>query len=154
MRLSRSSTWKWTQTRPMPSKAAHVSKALRNEAALSRFHFEPDLYEWYITVSFYAAVHWIRAYLAAAGRGAGEREEITYEDFPRHVRDVYRLAHGTGVMGAADMLDSFTTLKRLSQRARYGCMPPAWYARQTGDADSALKAVRAFVGGEGVDTSG
>lgn len=139
----------------MASKAEHVAKALRDEAALSRFDFEPDLYEWYITVSFYAAVHWIRAYLAAAGRGAGGREEIPYEDFPRHVRQVFRAQHGAAGSGPAeDALARFQTLKRLSQRARYGCLPPAWYARQTGEADAALKGIRAFVGGEGVDTSG
>lgn len=138
----------------MASKAEHVTKALRNEAALSRFDFEPDLYEWYVTVSFYAAVHWIRAYLAAAGYGAGQREEITYEDFPRHVREVYRAQHGPAAGPADRALNAFQIIKRLSQRARYGCESPGWYARQTGDADSALKAVRAFVGGEGVDTSG
>lgn len=51
------------------------------------------------------------------------------------------------------VLENFALLKRLSQRARYGCMPPAWYARQTGEADSALKAVRSFVSSEGVETS-
>lgn len=133
----------------MPSKHAHAEKARRNEEALGRFTFEPDLYEWYATVSFYAAVHWIRAYLAARGRGSGEREEITYEDFPRHVRDVYRAQHGPDVRPAEAALNAFQIIKRLSQRARYGCLSPAWYARQTGTADAALKAVRDFVNSEG-----
>lgn len=136
----------------MPSKALHIEKAQRNEAALSRFNFEPDLYEWYITASFYAAVHWLRAYFAAAGLYTGEKEETTYEDFPRVVLNVYRAAHGSDLGPAAAMLRQFAALKHLSQRARYGCMSPGWYARHTGDADSALKAVRAFVEGEGVET--
>lgn len=136
----------------MPSKGQHIEKAQRNEAALSRFDFEPDLYEWYLTVSFYAAVHWLRAYFAAAGLYTGEREEATYEDFPRVVLNVYRAAHGSDFGPAEKMLLAFSDLKRLSQRARYGCLPPAWYARQTGDADAALKAVRAFVETEGIET--
>lgn len=132
----------------MPSKHAHTEKAQRNEAALSRFDFEPDLYEWYITVSFYAAVHWLRAYFAQAGRYTGERDEPTYEDFPRIVAEVYRARHGGAFEPAGVILQEFNTLKRLSQRARYGCMSPAWYARQTGTADAALKAVRDFVNGE------
>ncbi|MFC6590861.1 hypothetical protein ACFP81_01620 [Deinococcus lacus] len=134
----------------MPSKASHVAKAQRNEAALSRFDFEPDQYEWYLTVSFYAAVHWLRAYFAQAGLYTGEREEVTYEDFPRVVARIYRAAHGGEFGPAAAMLERFGELKRLSQRARYGCMAPGWYARQTGDADAALRAIREFVRGEGV----
>lgn len=137
----------------MPSKHAHIEKARRNEEALSRFNFEPDLYEWYITVCFYAAVHWLRAYFSSAGLYTGEKEEPTYEDFPRIVGNVYRATHGADLGPASKMLDHFTDLKRLSQRARYGCMPAAWYARQTGGAEAALNAVRAFVAGEGIDTA-
>lgn len=136
----------------MPSKYAHIEKAQRNEEALKRFNFEPDLYEWYITVCFYAAVHWLRAYFASAGLYTGEKEEATYEDFPRIVGNVYRAAHGADFGPAAQMLEDFAQLKRLSQRARYGCMSAGWYARHTGDAEAALKAVRAFVAGEGIDT--
>lgn len=134
----------------MPSKYAHIEKARRNEEALSRFDFERDLYEWYLTISFYAAVHWLRAYFAHAGLYTGEREEPTYEDFPRIVGNVYRATHGADFGPAEEMLRYFSDLKRLSQRARYGCMPAGWYARHTGDADAALKAVRAFVEGEGI----
>lgn len=132
----------------MPSKAAHIEKARRNEAALSRFAFEPDGYEWYLTISFYAAVHWLRAYFAQAGRYIGPRDEPTYEDFPRIIREVYRVG---SVDGAAleEVMTAFQELKRLSQRARYGCMTPGWYARHTGDADAALKVVQAFVQRQG-----
>lgn len=134
----------------MSSKAAHIEKALRNEAAPARFNFEPDLYEWYITVSFYAAVHWLRAYFASAGQHLGEGEDVTYNRFPSIVAGIYQAAHGGEFGPAAAMLGEFGRLKQLSQRARYDCKPPAWYARQTGDADSALVAIRAFVQGEGV----
>lgn len=135
----------------MSGKHAHIEKARRNEAALSRFDFEPDLYEWYLTVSFYAAVHWIRAYLAHAGQFTGEREQPTYEQFPRLVRDTLRAQHGAGYSGGDAALDAFLDLKTLSQEARYKCRPPAWYARQTGDADAALSVIREFVRGEGID---
>ncbi|WP_339097800.1 hypothetical protein WDJ50_14760 [Deinococcus sp. VB142] len=46
-------------------------------------------------------------------------------------------------------MTAFQELKRLSQRARYGCMTPGWYARHTGDADAALKVVQAFVQRQG-----
>ena len=128
----------------MPSKAAHIEKALRNEAALRRFDFEPDGYEWYITISFYAAVHWLRAYFAGAGLYTALRDEPTYEDFPRISRNVYRAAH-PDQQPLENMLAAFQELKRLSQRARYGCMTPGWYARRTGDADHALKEIRDFV---------
>ena len=129
----------------MPSKAAHIEKALRNEAALSRFDFDPDSYEWYITISFYAAVHWLRAYFAGAGLYTALRDEPTYEDFPRIARNVYRVMHPERVETLESMLTSFQELKRLSQRARYGCMSPGWYARHTGDADHALQEIRTFV---------
>lgn len=134
----------------MPSKAQHIEKAQRNEAALSRFDFDPDQYEWYLTVSFYAAVHWFRAYFSQAGLYTGEREETTYEDFPRVARNVYRAEHGSQNQPVERALTAFQALKQLSQRARYGCQTPGWYARHTGDADAALKAVREFVQGEGV----
>lgn len=134
----------------MPSKAQHLEKARRNEAALSRFNFEPDLYEWYLTVSFYAAVHWFRAYFSQAGLYTGERDETTYEDFPRVARNIYRAEHGSENQPIERALTAFQTLKQLSQRARYNCQTPSWYARQTGDADMALKVVREFVQGQGV----
>lgn len=137
----------------MSSKHAHSEKALRNEAALSRFDFEPDLYEWYITVSFYAAVHWLRAYFAHSGRYTGENDGTTYNDFPRVVSDIYRAKHGPAFRPAAEMLEAFEQLKDLSQRARYMCRTPGQYARQTGDADRTLKIVRDFVQSEGIDTT-
>lgn len=133
----------------MGNKHAHVEKAQRNEAALSRFNFEPDLYEWYITVSFYASVHWLRAFLTVGGRGL--REEIPYEQFPHQVREVYRAHFGQNAQAAETALNAFQIIKKLSQRARYGCESPAWYARQTGTADAALKTVRDFVTGHGVE---
>lgn len=137
----------------MASKRNHIAKALKNEAALRRFNFDADQYDWYITMTFYAGVHWIRAYLASGGLFVGDRDEVHYDDFPRHVREVYRVNHGTADTGADEMLDNFHSLKRLSQRARYGCMSEAWYAQRTGDADSALKAICTFVGADGVDIS-
>lgn len=134
----------------MPSKALHIEKARRNEAALSRFPFDPDQYEWYLTISFYAAVHWFRAYFSQAGLYTGEREETTYEDFPRVARNVHRAEHGSNNKDVERALTAFQSLKQLSQRARYGCQTVGWYARKTGEADSALKTVRNFVQGEGV----
>lgn len=136
----------------MSSKNAHIEKALRNETALKQFNFEPDLYEWYITVSFYAAVHWLRAYFAQAGRFTSSTEQPSYEEFPRLITDMYRAkASGAVLLPVRDKaIDAFLDLKRLSQRARYDCRPAAWYARHTGDADTALKVIRAFVEGEGV----
>lgn len=129
----------------MASKHAHAAKARQNEAALGRFYFDPDAYDWYITVTFYAAVHWVRAYLADAGRGAGAADDLTYEDFPRLVREVCRARKGAQSEPAEVMLDAFQILKKLSKKSRYRCEPSGWYGRQTGDADAALRTVRDFV---------
>ena len=136
----------------MANKHKHVEKALSNEAFLPVIARHDGHYDWYITTVFYAGVHWVRAYLADAGIGAADAEEIIYDDFPRHIRAIYRGVHGN-IEAADDVIDEFASLKRLSRRSRYACMAPSWYAQRTGDAEAHLSALCAFVGKQGIDTS-
>lgn len=116
----------------MGNKHAHVEKAQRNEAALSRFNFEPDLYEWYITVSFTlpstgCAPSW--------PWGPGTEEEVHYDQFPHQVREVYRAHFGQNAQAAETALNAFQIIKNChSGRGTAANLPrgtPAKQARQT-----------------------
>jgi hypothetical protein len=64
----------------VPSKDQHLGKAIGNERfAKSLALSEPPWIEWALTAMFYAAMHYIEAYLAT--RGQHPRSHVTRDGF-------------------------------------------------------------------------
>lgn len=124
----------------------HAERAVHNEGLLQplvRLDTHPD---WYITAAFYAGVHWLRAFLALHGVGVGEREDVHYDDFARHLRDISRRKN----LDVELVVQNFKDMKDLARAARYHCLPKHWYDQKLHEVDAALKAVREFVTANGV----
>lgn len=130
----------------MASKRNHIDKAKHNEGLLKPLGSLDTHPDWYITTTFYAAVHWIRAYFADNNIGAGPKEDLFYVDFGTHFRTTQRR---TGVV-TTDVAEAFEDLKDLSTEARYQCQSKHWYDQRIHEADNALKTIRAFVSKNGV----
>lgn len=123
----------------MASATEHQERANHNEAllpALEKLDTHPD---WYITAAFYAAVHWLRAFLAL--HRVGRSEEITYQEFPRHLRDIARI---TGLK-VEHLIQQFEDFRDLSHQSRYNIRSKHWYDQRLHEADNALTRIREFV---------
>lgn len=86
--------------------AKHLKWARDNESLAETFslidHFDAD---WCITVVFYAAVHYVDAYLAARDRTVGDHSEREHA-----------IAHDAIL---SQIFGQYTELKRMSREARY-----------------------------------
>ncbi|WP_425146543.1 hypothetical protein [Deinococcus sp.] len=130
----------------MATPREHIGKAQHNESLLNTPRGLEDHPDWRITVAFYAAVHWLRAYLALHGLAAGRRDDLHYDEFSRHLRDLAR----KGSISAEDVIVEFAELRDLARQSRYYCHPDAWYHQRVFEAEQALKGVRGFVTSNGI----
>lgn len=112
----------------MPTQAEHKAQAERNE----RFYLTvPNDYDdWGITARFYAALHWMTAYL---------RTRYAEGEVDRHKKVFDRLVPG-GVPG--DVRRAYRDLFNYSLESRYQCESDQYLASLIGPADQALKVVR------------
>lgn len=135
----------------MASKADHERKAASNLALvppLERLDSHPD---WVVTLKFYTAVHWMRAYLAANGKGLHPTAKFHYNQFGTEILNHARLGQGITPM-VEDAVDAFQELRDLSEAARYHCLPRGYFDRQMYEVDQALERVRKFVAAGNVST--
>lgn len=123
----------------MTTPRLHIEKAQRNEARLGPLSTGDDEAEWYITISFYAGVHWLRSLFAHHGWGVRAGEQIPYDEFP----DYFQKLKQRGIrLGSLE--HDFKGFKGLAHKARYDCYDPPWYASRRQDAKDYLDAIRAF----------
>lgn len=133
----------------------HIEKAQHHEALIASGRLDAEYPDWYITASFYAGVHWIRALLALNNCGEREHDDLHYDDF---VTELRRLNHERSnatppAPFRGDLqktIRAFQDLKDLARGARYRCETTGEYARQLTDVDAALKKIKAFVTGNGI----
>ena len=88
---------------------AHISQAKSNED-LAEFLKDTAYPDWRATVLFYAALHYVQAYFAGAGRMPSrhsDREEAIHLD-----------------TRISAIWNDYRSLKDWSTRARYGCQKP------------------------------
>jgi hypothetical protein len=95
---------------PEPSVDEHRKRALDNELLAKGDCLPP---EWEVTVLFYAAVHWVRAFLKYQGLA---------QSFTSH-RHVWGLLNSTEAGVDDKALEAYGELKDLSEQARYRCIP-------------------------------
>lgn len=112
----------------MPSVNAHKSQALSNEAlAPTLDSHAPD---WAITVRFYAALHWVRGYLASLGFTNIESHE-----------DTFTLLNNETQL-SAKTIGRYRKFYNLSKKARYECLPHQDLATQVSTAQTLLEQVK------------
>ncbi len=87
----------------------HLAKAARNEAFLAAIATTEYL-EWAVTVTFYAALHYLRALLATKGH---TQDFMEYSDFERTLASAYPRAQCRPVW------EAYRQLKDDSWNARY-----------------------------------
>lgn len=92
----------------MPTKEQHLTQAARNEA-LADVLLRTEYGEWTVTVYFYAAVHYIEAFLAVQGIHCdGHTERNTYVGRIPELRRVGK---------------EYSALRTVSRQARYHALP-------------------------------
>lgn len=90
----------------MPSPGDHKAQAISNEqVAQTLASTAPD---WAVTVFFYAALHWVRAYLALKNLQPSSHGQ-TFDELRKDASL------------PVDFLDRYRRLYRLSREARYEC---------------------------------
>jgi len=88
----------------------HRKRALDNELLAKEDCLPP---EWEVTVLFYAAAHWVRAFLKYQGLA---------QSFTSH-RHVWELLNSAEAGVDGETLAAYGELKYLSEQARYKCIP-------------------------------
>ncbi|MBM2826712.1 MAG: hypothetical protein HW403_776 [Dehalococcoidia bacterium] len=92
----------------MPTKDEHINQALRNEALAERLDTSLNpTQEWRVTLLFYAALHWVEAYLSDIGIG-----ERTHTQRRKQIAELPQLS---------DLYHNYHQLQRESENARYDC---------------------------------
>lgn len=92
----------------MPTKDEHIDQALRNEALADRLDATLNpTQEWRVTLFFYAALHWIEAYLSEMG--------ITAKSHQDRINKILRISE------LGPIRYNYGRLKIESENARYEC---------------------------------
>lgn len=134
----------------MARQSEHEDKARSNEdliGPLEKLDSHPD---WAVTVKFYAAVHWLRAFMAKNGIASGPKDAVHYNNFSSEVSGAVRKLEGRVSDDVSEVLDAFEDLRDMSQAARYLCLPRSYFDQRAHEADQNLKRVRDFVEARGV----
>lgn len=104
----------------MPSEQAHLTQARHNEAFVQSLDMQTTVYlDWAVTGLFYAALHYIEAFLATQGQHSPSHRsrDTVFRSFSQ-LRPIY---------------SQYRTLKDVSMQARYqaqGARPfPVGYVR-------------------------
>ncbi len=93
----------------MPSRSDHLIQSQYNEQiAPSLISSAPD---WAVTIYFYAALHWVKAYFAKRG----------YSKLKTHsdIFDALRKDHQVSPI----TINKYWKLYKMSKQARYDCLP-------------------------------
>lgn len=130
----------------MASPRNHIERALHNEALLPVLERQDTHPDWYITTSFYACVHWIRALLAVHGIGTNTNDDVRYGEFEGHIRALAQRQ----TWDVGHFLRVFHDQHRLSRDARYYIRTKHWYDQRLSDADANLADIKDFVKSHGV----
>lgn len=128
----------------MPLKADHLTQARQNLALLdflATHSVQQDFSDWYVTVSFYTAVHVVEATIYEVRRLSvqpnvvveithSERAKPYYQQNSPHILRLYLLRDNPQVFG--DCYDHYATLYEMSRTARYECgSPSSFNCRET-----------------------
>ena len=94
----------------MPTTAEHLSKAQSNEQFAATLGLQTSAeIEWAVTATFYAAVHYIEAYLATRGVHSANHAQ--------------RNRHVNGLAETRNLWKGYGKLQRLSEKSRYWVLP-------------------------------
>ena len=103
----------------MPAYAQHIEQAEHNESTLAFWHQQgkqTEFSDWYVTVSFYAALHYFEAMITVVKPTAvGDIVEHTSDHHSRNntMRSAFNRIYGT-----------YARLYQMSKAARYNCHTP------------------------------
>lgn len=134
----------------MAKQAEHEKKARHNESLIPKIEALNDYPDWATTAKFYAAVHWLRALLARHSVGTHPTKSLHYDDFGPEILRLLCPPPAQPAQTVIDALDAFDELRDLARASRYHCLRDGEYHRAALEGDTALKKIRKFVEGQGV----